>query len=125
MKKYLIVLLACLWSFLPVIASAAPCQGAVEASDPGFCSSFVKAAKCYCNDRVGSVVGMTMCKDMDTIYARMMSWYGSVQSACKDQKNTTPEICKDNWNCYLVGGQYSKDNKWCNGTGIACKATNP
>ncbi|MBA2657619.1 MAG: hypothetical protein H0U70_11675 [Tatlockia sp.] len=91
------------------------CQNAESTEKSNFCSSFTVAAKCHC---VANGLGPA-CQSVDHIAARLTSFFGSLDKACRVQRNTTPQNCLDSWNCYLYGGVDSF-NRPCNATGIAC-----
>lgn len=83
------------------MSAAYACPNALPTNDPNFCPSFRTAATCYC---VASGVPSMLCQNMNTLYNRMISIFGSVQRACEYQKYAPTQICIDNWNCYMRGG---------------------
>ncbi|MBA3662117.1 MAG: hypothetical protein H0W64_10335 [Gammaproteobacteria bacterium] len=92
------------------------CPQAVSASHPQFCQSFRAVAQCHCTE---SGLPAGMCRDMNTIYKRMLAVFGSQQKACAYQKDTQFQTCMDDWNCYLLGGRDSLGNL-CSTTGKRC-----
>ena len=94
--------LMCLFS-----VSTFSCGNAVPTNDVNFCASFKKVATCYCTS---SGLPAGMCQDMNMLYARMVSVYGSLDKACAAQPYTTKQDCLDNWNCYRLGGVDSRGN---------------
>lgn len=56
---------------------------------------------------------------MNLIYQRMMGMFGSIENACKFQRETPPQTCIDDWSCYLKGGKDSHGGL-CSGTGKSC-----
>jgi hypothetical protein len=93
------------------------CPNAVSTDNPLFCASFKTAAICYCT---ASGVPSGMCQDMKKLYARLISFFGSLQKACEYQKYTSTQDCIDNWNCYRLGGIDSRKRK-CSSTELACQ----
>ncbi|MGC1181792.1 hypothetical protein, partial [Legionella sp.] len=93
------------------------CNNAASTNDPTFCASFKTAATCYC---VNSGLPPIMCQDMNMLYARLISVFGSLQNACEYQKYTTTQDCMDNWNCYHSGGIDSR-GRVCSSTQQACQ----
>lgn len=110
MKKIVAILLSTL------SISSYACDPAVPATAANFCPSFKAAVYCYCTDvwKAGGV-----CADMNRVYEIMMATHGSLDRACEFQKNTTKQICLDNWNCYRKGGRDSHGGL-CSSTGRAC-----
>lgn len=97
---------ACLmYVFSLSVFSAVSCGNALPTNDVNFCSSFKVVAKCYCTS---SGLPGPMCEDMNVLYARMVSVYGSLDKACTAQRYTTKQDCLDNWNCYRRGGVDSR-----------------
>jgi hypothetical protein len=92
------------------------CPPAASTNSPQFCSTFKTSAQCHCVD---AGLPKALCQDMDTIYSRMISIFGSIQKACAYQTNTTPQICIDDWNCYRQGGKDSA-GRLCSSTGKKC-----
>ncbi|WP_367606176.1 hypothetical protein [Legionella sp. W05-934-2] len=108
-----------LFTFLVLLTSffqSYACQNALPTNHPGFCASFQIAASCYCQ-QTGLPKGM--CQDMKQILNRMVAAYGSLQSACANQRHTPAQDCVDSWNCYINGGRDSK-NQLCSGDGRRC-----
>jgi hypothetical protein len=93
------------------------CPRALPTDNPNFCASFKSAATCYCTSS-GLPVGM--CQDMNQLYARMISVFGTLQKACEYQTSTSAQDCINNWNCYLKGGVDST-GKACSSTKKACQ----
>lgn len=92
------------------------CINAQPTNDVNFCASFKVAATCYCSLSAPPV----MCQDMNAIYNRMISVFGSLQEACRFQRYTSMQDCIDNWNCYKLGGKDSR-GRVCSSTGQACR----
>lgn len=111
MKRFFAVLL-----YLCTL-SAFACDSALPTDHENFCASFKAVAICHC---ISSGVPSSMCQNMDTLYNRMITVFGSLQRACEYQKHTTPQDCMDTWNCYRLGGKDSK-GKPCSGTTAACR----
>jgi hypothetical protein len=109
-------ILAVLMCFFSLSAFSAACTNAVPTNDPGFCPSFKTAAICYC---IASGLPAIMCQDMNLLYARMISVFGSLRKACEYQKYTPPEDCVDNWNCYRLGDVDSR-GRLCSSNKNAC-----
>lgn len=61
-----------------------------------------------------------MCMDMNLIYQRIISVYGSIEVACKIQVETSAQECLDDWKCYRRGGKNSQGDL-CNGSGKPCQ----
>jgi hypothetical protein len=101
--------------FVPFAAS---CGNAVDTDHPGFCSSFKTVAVCYC---INSGLPPLMCQDMDMLYARLISVFGSIQKACEYQKDTSPGKCMDDWHCFH-DGMKNAHGKLCSSTGKSCRA---
>ena len=95
---------------------AASCPQAVAFDDPGFCQSFQNVAQCHCQS---SGLPARMCNNIQLVYKRMISTFGSIERACKYQKDTSYENCIQDWKCYLSGGS-TADVHLCSGTGQAC-----
>ena len=93
------------------------CPQASTSGNSEFCSSFKRTAQCYCTS-AGLPAGM--CNDMGVIYKRMVTLYGSVERACKFQRQTSTQECLDDWHCYRSGGRNS-GNELCSGTGNSCE----
>lgn len=93
------------------------CGNAVPTNDVNFCSSFKTVATCYCTS---SGLPSGMCQDMNMLYARMVSVYGSLDKACAAQPYTTKQDCLDNWNCYRLGGVDSR-GRICSSTKKPCQ----
>lgn len=96
---------------------SANCPHADPVSSGSFCASFKSVAECHC---VASGLPAGMCKDMNAIYTRMLSVFGTQQKACEYQKDVPPQECMDDWNCYRLGGTDSSGNL-CNNTGKSCQ----
>lgn len=114
MIKRIILITSCMISVSAYAISA--CPVATDTNTPQFCSTFKTAAICHCTS---SGLPQGMCTDIKKIYDRMISMFGSLQRACEYQKDTTTQICIDDWNCYLHGGKDSK-GRLCSGTGKPC-----
>jgi len=112
-------LFICLFLLSSFISSAfaSNCPFATVASDTAFCQSFHLAASCRCT---ASGLPKGMCNNMNLLYNRMISMFGSVERACQFQHDTAFDVCMEDWKCYRVGGlDYHGD--LCNGTGLACE----
>lgn len=94
------------------------CPDSYSTDHPEFCPSFKTAAICYCSQ---SGLPSVFCQNVDFVYQRMISFFGSLERACKHQKHTSVEKCIDNWNCYLQGG-YDSEGKPCSNTTKPCKS---
>lgn len=97
--------------------AVASCPNALPVDNANFCPSFKSVATCYCTS---SGLPSFMCQNMNTLYGRMMSIFGSLQKACEYQKYTSTEDCINNWNCYRLGGVDSHGNI-CSSTYKACQ----
>lgn len=97
-------------------SSFAACDQALPTSSPNFCPSFKTVAICHCTS---SGLPGFMCQDMNALYSRMISIFGSVQKACEYQKDVPARTCMDDWNCYRNGGKDSL-GRLCSSTGRAC-----
>lgn len=100
-----------------VSVSSFACPRAVPTNDVNFCASFKAAATCYCTS---SGLPSGMCQDMNQLYFRMLTVFGSLQKACEYQTYTSVQDCMNNWNCYLHGGVDST-GKSCSSTQKACQ----
>jgi hypothetical protein len=114
-KKLFLIASIFLSSFFSVSSMA--CPGATEINGSGFCSSFQIAAQCHCTS---SGLPSGMCNNMNLLYDRMVSMFGSLQRACEYQHDTSTQNCIDSWNCYRQGGTTSQ-NLLCSGTGHSCQ----
>lgn len=111
MKKGLFIV------FLSIMNVAAfACDRALPTNDVNFCPSFKSVAICYCTS---SGLPAGMCQDMNALYNRLLSTFGSLQKACEFQRYTSTQDCMDNWNCYRVGGADSQ-GRLCRSSGLAC-----
>lgn len=115
MTRMIIALFVC---FFSIVGFSMPtsCPPASSTGTPNFCSSFKMAAECYCTS---SGLPRGMCGNMEQLYNRMISMFGSLQRACEFQHNTTAQICVDDWNCYRFGGVNSQSEA-CSTTGKSC-----
>lgn len=95
----------------------AECPKALPTNHVNFCASFKSVAICHCTS---SGLPSGMCQDMNALYSRMLSVFGSLQRACAFQRSTTPQDCIDNWECYRHGGVDSQ-GRACSGTQKACQ----
>ncbi len=102
--------------FLASLSYAGSCPQALPADDIGFCKSFQAVAQCHCQS---SGLPAKMCSNVSQVYQRMISTFGSIERACKYQKDTSYENCMQDWKCYLYGGN-TNTHTLCNGTGKAC-----
>jgi len=114
MKKILLFCTILLFSVTPFAASK--CKQALPTNDEGFCASFKSIAQCHCVEP-GLPAGM--CQDVEQIYKRMISVFGSTDKACSYQKDTDKQTCLDDWKCYREGGQDSQ-GRLCSGVGLKC-----
>ena len=113
LKKFVAALL-----FNITVSSAVfACPSALPSNDPNFCSSFHKAAECYCTS---SGLPLRMCNNMTLLYQRMIASLGSLENACRFQIHTSTQECIDEWVCYRNGGTNSR-GELCSGTGNACE----
>lgn len=115
MMKAIIVFFSC---FLTAsVFAATTCPQASPTNSPGFCSTFKSSAECHCTSK-GMPKGM--CADMNLLYNRMISMFGTLERACQFQHDTSTQNCIDDWNCYRVGGNDSQGQA-CSATGHACQ----
>jgi len=112
-----------LWQYilgciLTTVSFAVPtfCSYATPSSETTFCDSFKLAAECRC---VASGLPKGMCSNMELLYSRMVSMFGSLERACQFQHDTSLEECMEDWQCYRYGGT-NGHNEPCSGTGRAC-----
>lgn len=110
-KKYLAILI-CGFSI-----SGFSCPRALPTDSPNFCASFKVAAICYCTS---SGLPAGMCQDMNQLYGRLITVFGSLQKACEYQHFTTTEDCINNWTCYRQGG-IDSTGKLCSSNEHACQ----
>ncbi|STX29480.1 Uncharacterised protein [Legionella beliardensis] len=96
---------------------AAACPPAALPSSAAFCKSFKVSAECHCTS---SGLPKSICGNMQQLYQRMLALFGSLERACAYQQETPPQVCKDSWNCYRLGGKDST-GKLCSSTGKSCK----
>lgn len=82
------------------VTFAAACGKALPIHHPNFCSSFKTTATCHCTAK-----GLPpyVCQNMKLLYGQMVAVYGSLESACAAQRETTPDDCIANWKCYKTG----------------------
>lgn len=92
------------------------CQQTNAYDSPEFCGMFESIARCHCQ---ASGLPARACSSMSQIYSRMMATFGSIDRACRYQKDTSFQSCLDAWQCYQKGGQLA-DGRLCNGTGVPC-----
>jgi len=116
MIKSIVFLLLSLLSF-SCFAAASSCSQAVPTNDPRFCPSFKSVAECHCT---ASGLPKGMCQDMNLLYDRMISIFGTLRKACEYQHDTDTQTCMDDWNCYRSGGKDSQ-GRLCSSTGKACQ----
>lgn len=93
------------------------CPQATATTDPSFCASFRSAAQCHCTS---SGLPSGVCQNIQTIYSRMISIFGSIQRACEYQRDTSVKTCIDDWNCFRFGGKDSNGGL-CSASGRACQ----
>lgn len=115
MKKLLASVLA-LISINAFAAEILTCPQAMPTNDAGFCGSFKTAATCNCTAKG---VPSSLCQNLDDIYSRMLSIFGSLDRACAYQHETDTQTCIDDWNCYRNGGTDSH-GRLCSATGNSC-----
>lgn len=113
MIKKMITLAVCLFSISSFAMVA--CTSALPTTHPGFCASFSTAASCYCSNTLPK----KMCENVEQVYKIMIARYGSIDTACKFQRETSAQTCIDDWHCYRKGGQDSLGGL-CSGTGKSC-----
>jgi hypothetical protein len=116
MKRNFILLLVFWMQTAFAVDVFSNCSQALPTNDPNFCPSFQSIAECHC---IEMGVPKGMCKDMHTIYNRMIAMFGSVQRACEYQHDASVQTCVDDWNCYRNGGTDS-EGRLCSGTGGSC-----
>lgn len=97
-------------------SSNAACPQAAPVNSDAFCYSFQSVAECHCK---ASGLPKKMCDNIPLVYQRMISTFGTIERACRYQKETSFQNCMNDWQCYLNGGTTS-DGLLCNGTGAAC-----
>lgn len=110
-KKFLSGLIFAVVSF-----SSWSCPQADAYDTPQFCSLFESIAKCHCQ---ATGLPARLCSNVPQIYARMLATFGSIEKACRYQKDTSYQSCLEAWQCYQKGGQLP-DGRICNGTGLPC-----
>lgn len=116
--KRTLILLACAFSMSSFAGGALlKCPQALPTDSPKFCPSFKSVAECHC---VSAGLPKMMCQNVESIYTRMISMFGSLQKACEYQKDTTVQTCIDDWNCYRKGGKDSQ-GRLCSSTGKSCR----
>jgi len=115
-KNKKIIFSICFFSVFSLRLFAANCPVTPPYDAPEYCSSFEVIARCYC---MGSGLPAKICQDVHLVYSRMMATFGSLDRACKFQKNSSYHQCMDSWQCYLNGGQAST-GVLCNGNGLPC-----
>lgn len=113
MSKIILAIVLCFFT-LPIFAKS-DCPQALPTNHKNFCASFKKSAICHCSDSLPD----GMCQNMDTLYSRMISVFGSLEKACEYQKDTATQTCIDDWNCYRKGGKDSQGRS-CSSTGKKC-----
>ncbi|MDR3491213.1 MAG: hypothetical protein P4M12_04115 [Gammaproteobacteria bacterium] len=96
--------------------STLACGQALPVTNPSFCSSFQVVAQCHCT---ASGLPAGMCNDMNLLYQRMISMFGSIQRACEYQHDTSIQNCINDWSCYRNGGTDNVGGL-CSSTGRAC-----
>jgi len=111
MKTLSIALLYCV-----SMTAMASCPRAVPTNDSDFCASFKSVAVCHCTS---SGIPAGMCTDMNALYSRMISLFGTLQRVCAYQRHTSTQDCIDNWTCYRQGGIDSQGRE-CSATQKAC-----
>jgi hypothetical protein len=116
MKKNKKLFLLCLFSCLSFQVYSGACPQTDKYDTPEFCKDFENIARCHCNN---SGLPAKMCQKVDLIYLRMISTFGSIEKACRFQRDTSTQSCIDAWQCYLKGGQL-EDGRLCNGSGLPC-----
>lgn len=114
MIKKLIALTLCFFS-ISCFAMASNCPPALPTTHSDFCASFATSASCHCSN----TLPRKMCENVNQVYKLMIARYGSIENACKFQKDTTVQTCIDDWQCYRLGGKDSQ-NGLCSSTGKAC-----
>jgi hypothetical protein len=114
LKKFFFALSINLFEFSPVAFSVCPL--AIPTNDPRFCEDFQSVAACHCRE---SGLHPDFCADTQALVNFMISFYGTLERACKSQKVTTQADCLDNWNCYLKGGIDSR-GRLCSSNQKAC-----
>ena len=117
--KWILTMFVLAWSLSSFATSQqiSRCPQALPDNHSGFCASFKSVAECHCTE---SGLPKGMCQNMNSLYDRMISMFGSLQKACAYQHDTTTQACIDDWNCYRIGNADSGGNL-CSGTGHACQ----
>lgn len=111
MIKKLWIVVACLFSI-----STFACTKSLPTNNPKFCSSFKKAATCYC---VEEGLPEEACQDLHELHKMMVGIFGTIEAVCENQSFTNKEDCENGWNCYINGGTDSA-GRACASTGLAC-----
>ena len=107
-------------SKLAALSGFFSCAQAVPTTDAGFCPSFKAVAACHC---VESGVPEKACQNMKLLYAAMIGRYTTVERACANQRDTSPQNCVDDWKCYGTGGTNSQGGA-CSSNGSLCEKLN-
>lgn len=115
--KIMGLLLTLILSMVASSAIASKCERAKPTTHPEFCSSFREVTRCHCMESLPKNLCSSM--SMDTLYNLMVARFGTMEKACNQQKDTSPQDCMDNWNCYRNGGSNSQGGA-CSGTGKKC-----
>ena len=97
----------------------ASCTNALPPSHEKFCPTFKTAAQCSCTS---SGMPASMCRDMATLYKRMIAVFDEQRKACEFQRDTSMQNCMDSWDCYRLGGKDS-NGRLCQSTGAACASS--
>lgn len=113
MIRKMVALAICLFSFSSFAMTS--CPQAFPASQPGFCETFKTSVTCFC----AQTLPQKLCENINQVYQLMIARYGSVEIACKFQRETSIQVCIDDWRCYKNGGVDSQGGP-CNGSGSAC-----
>ncbi len=110
MKKIFafILLLMSFSCFANTAKPLATCEQAPPTDNPAFCAKFASIASCHCQVDGGLPAGM--CKDVKTIYDRMIAFYRTQQKACEFAVTKGAQIrpvsvqqCMQDWDCYRLG----------------------
>lgn len=115
MLRTLITLMTCFFAFSS-FASTLSCPQALPTNSPNFCQSFKDVAQCHCTEALPK----QLCANMKMIYQRMIGIYGTVERACKSQRDTSTQNCIDDWKCYRNGGN-NANGEPCSNTGNKCE----
>lgn len=86
-----------LWFLL--ISCAYACNASTTPGSPDFCNSFKTATQCHC---MSTFLPIEVCSNPKMVYSRMISLFKNLDTACKFQKETSPEICVKYWSFFIA-----------------------